>query len=122
MAVAVIALSVGFINNRSGLRTTDLHLDSNVRAADKPGGMETGRVSEAVWCLEAQCSCSCCRQTAEDPRSGERSYPNTKSRRTTRLNSLMSVNDGELELQLGLRFVLANALTRRVTMPYIAPH
>ena len=51
MAVAVIALSMGFINNRSGLRTTDLHLDSNVRAADKPGGMETGRVSEAVWCL-----------------------------------------------------------------------
>ena len=23
------------------------------------------------------CSCNCCRQTAEDPRSGERSYSNT---------------------------------------------
>ena len=25
----------------------------------------------------AQIACSCCRQTAEDPRSGERSYTNT---------------------------------------------
>ena len=49
MAVAVIALSVGFINNRSGLRTTDLHLDSNVRAADKPDGMETGRANASGY-------------------------------------------------------------------------